>query len=26
VVWKFQEIFGEGQNGRVSGPPEPMYS
>jgi len=26
VVWKFQEIFGEGKNGRVSGPPEPMYS
>ena len=26
VVWKFQEIFGEGQTSRVSGPPEPMYS
>jgi hypothetical protein len=26
VVWKFQEIFGEGQTDRVSGPPEPMYS
>ena len=26
VVWKFQEIFGEGQTNRVSGPPEPMYS
>ena len=25
VVWKFQEIFGEGQMGRLSGPPEPMY-
>ena len=25
VVWKFQEIFGEGQMGKVSGPPEPMY-
>ncbi|HNX39500.1 MAG TPA: DUF2299 family protein [Methanothrix sp.] len=26
VVWKFQEVFGEGQAGRVTGPPEPMYS
>jgi hypothetical protein len=26
VVWKFQEIFGEGQANRVSSPPEPMYS
>jgi hypothetical protein len=26
VVWKFQEIFGEGQINRVIGPPEPMYS
>ncbi len=26
VVWKFQEIFGEGQAGRITGPPEPMYS
>jgi hypothetical protein len=25
VVWKFQEVFGEGQTSRVSGPPEPMY-
>jgi len=25
VVWKFQEIFGEMQASRVSGPPEPMY-
>jgi len=25
VVWKFQEVFGEGQTNRVSGPPEPMY-
>jgi hypothetical protein len=25
VVWKFQEIFGEGQANKVSGPPEPMY-
>jgi hypothetical protein len=26
VVWKFQEIFGEEQTSRISGPPEPMYS
>ncbi|MDQ1261384.1 MAG: hypothetical protein QG575_565 [Euryarchaeota archaeon] len=26
VVWKFQEIFGDGPNSRVAGPPEPMYS
>ena len=26
VVWKFQEIFGEGQANKISGPPEPMYS
>ncbi len=26
VVWKFQEIFGDGPNSRISGPPEPMYS
>jgi hypothetical protein len=26
VVWKFQEIFDEGQTNRISGPPEPMYS
>ncbi|HPC89094.1 MAG TPA: DUF2299 family protein [Methanothrix sp.] len=26
VVWKFQEVFGEGQASRVTGPPEPMYS
>jgi hypothetical protein len=26
VVWKFQEIFGEGQTNKVSSPPEPMYS
>ncbi len=26
VVWKFQEIFGEGLANRVSKPPEPMYS
>ena len=25
VVWKFQEIFGEGQANKASGPPEPMY-
>ena len=25
VVWKFQEIFGEGQANKVYGPPEPMY-
>jgi hypothetical protein len=25
VVWKFQEIFGEGQANSVSSPPEPMY-
>lgn len=25
VVWKFQEIFGDGQANKVSGPPEPMY-
>ena len=25
VVWKFQEIFGEGPANRVSKPPEPMY-
>ena len=25
VVWKFQEVFGEGQANRVSKPPEPMY-
>ncbi len=26
VVWKFQEIFGEGPTNRIAGPPEPMYS
>jgi hypothetical protein len=26
VVWKFQEIFGEGQANKIAGPPEPMYS
>lgn len=26
VVWKFQEIFGEGLANRASKPPEPMYS
>ncbi len=26
VVWKFQEIFGEGQTKTTSRPPEPMYS
>jgi hypothetical protein len=26
VVWKFQEIFGDGLANRVSKPPEPMYS
>ncbi|MEI8003838.1 MAG: DUF2299 family protein [Methanothrix sp.] len=26
VVWKFQEIFGEGQANKIRGPPEPMYS
>jgi len=25
VVWKFQEIFGEGLANKVCGPPEPMY-
>ncbi len=25
VVWKFQEIFGEGLKDKVSKPPEPMY-
>ncbi|OPY51683.1 MAG: hypothetical protein A4E48_01438 [Methanosaeta sp. PtaU1.Bin060] len=25
VIWKFQEVFGEGQAARISGPPEPMY-
>ncbi len=25
VVWKFQEIFGEGQTNKIAGPPEPMY-
>ena len=25
VVWKFQEIFGEGQANKICGPPEPMY-
>ncbi|HUI39517.1 MAG TPA: DUF2299 family protein [Methanothrix sp.] len=25
VIWKFQEVFGEGQAARASGPPEPMY-
>lgn len=25
VVWKFQEVFGEGQANRIFGPPEPMY-
>jgi len=26
VVWKFQEIFGDGPANKISGPPEPMYS
>ena len=26
VVWKFQEIFGDGPTNRIAGPPEPMYS
>lgn len=26
VVWKFQEVFGEGTPNIVSSPPEPMYS
>jgi len=26
VVWKFQEIFGEGPTNKIAGPPEPMYS
>jgi hypothetical protein len=26
VVWKFQEVFGEGQAKRIAGPPEPMYT
>jgi hypothetical protein len=26
VVWKFQEVFGEGTPNMVSSPPEPMYS
>jgi hypothetical protein len=26
VVWKFQEVFGEGKPNTVSSPPEPMYS
>ena len=25
IVWKFQEIFGEGPANKVSKPPEPMY-
>ena len=25
VVWKFQEIFGEGKVNGISSPPEPMY-
>jgi hypothetical protein len=25
IVWKFQEVFGEGQTSKASGPPEPMY-
>jgi hypothetical protein len=25
VVWKFQEVFGEGQVSKQGGPPEPMY-
>jgi len=25
VVWRFQEVFGEGQVNKVLGPPEPMY-
>ncbi len=25
VVWKFQEVFGEGQANKILGPPEPMY-
>jgi hypothetical protein len=25
VVWKFQEIFGDGQGNKTSSPPEPMY-
>jgi hypothetical protein len=26
VVWKFQEIFGDGKPNLISSPPEPMYS
>jgi hypothetical protein len=25
VVWKFQEVFGEGQASKQGEPPEPMY-
>lgn len=25
IVWKFQEVFGEGHTNKASGPPEPMY-
>jgi len=25
VVWKFQELFGEGSAAKDSKPPEPMY-
>jgi len=25
VVWKFQEVFGDGQANKTSSPPEPMY-
>jgi len=25
VVWKFQEVFGDGQASKASSPPEPMY-
>jgi hypothetical protein len=25
VVWKFQEIFGEGPTNKIADPPEPMY-
>jgi hypothetical protein len=25
IVWKFQEVFGDGQANKVAGPPEPMY-
>ncbi len=25
VVWKFQEVFGDGLTGKTSSPPEPMY-